>query len=1120
LFSYARTLKNSSNQTLSKTEYGYTTDPGGSTAVQAVITTDEIGQQTKVDFDYDSYGNVVNTREYGFKISGLWQVRRRTHYTYLNWEPYISAYIRNRVTEVDVYDALQNTYDADDVLVGKTVYSYDNSMGGVENYGGTASPPGHLSNFGPVGNITGVTKYSDVVAGASVTRNSKIDIFGNTTVAQVDCCNQKSFTMTEATYWSRPSQTTSGNTSGIYLTTSAGYDFNTLAATSQTDPNNQTTSYSYDSAQRPTGFTSPTGANGSTSYNAWGEPTSSATNYTEGGVNKTITTSAVYDGWGQMTRSVDANGAQTNYTYNNMGRRLTQTNPFPQGGTPGPVSTYQYDLLGRNTLVTLPGGNTVQTTYTSSSIVTVTDQVNRKIKRETDGLGRLIKVTEQDVYTGALTQETNYTYDIADRLTLVNQGNQTRAFKYDAEGRLLFERIPEQSATINDGTGTFWSCKYTYTDWGAAATKQDARGVITTYGYDALHRLISISYNTSGAPGVDATNNVAYAYDNNQSSTTKGLLLSITMTGPMAIYTETFNYDSLKRVSSKTWTRDFSFTTSYQYNTANQLTQMIYPVSGRVLNIAHDSVGRVSSMADQYRTYINNFTYNGAGQVTGLSLGSVASESYGYDANRMQLTSQTATQTGGATGGLMNVTYGYQAAAGQMGAGSTAGNAGQLMSISGTVGGVSESAAYTYDDLGRLVTSNQTSNGSTAQRRFVYDRWGNRTGVWDAVSGGNQIQSIALQQSGGAPTNRITSVSSGSTVNYVYDAAGNVTNDGVHVYTYDAENRLKTVDWGTGNQAAYVYDYANRRIKKYTNPAVTYYVWEGSQVIGEYNGTGGVNYNYVSSGSRLLSKIGFGVVNWYVSDQLSARLVLDGSGNVIGRQAHLPFGEDFGESGAQEKHHFTSYERDGETGTDYAVNRQYSQIVGRFNRPDPKRSSCQSTGEPQRANRYNYTRNNPTNRSDPLGLDEVFPDPLAPKAPIDYGILCSLFPEYCGRSGGDLGFEIVRDVISESGGGGGGAGSGCMCSGTTDCSFYKRMCKKTPGKTDAAFTYYCVLAPVVCRTTQLVGDKCTFDCIRLTLQELDVEANCINKPTNDSFTECQAQIHVRAFALCAGICHL
>jgi hypothetical protein len=37
----------------------------------------------------------------------------------------------------------------------------------------------------------------------------------------------------------------------------------------------------------------------------------------------------------------------------------------------------------------------VQTNY-SGAAVTVTDQVNRKIKREWDGLGRLVKVYEQD----------------------------------------------------------------------------------------------------------------------------------------------------------------------------------------------------------------------------------------------------------------------------------------------------------------------------------------------------------------------------------------------------------------------------------------------------------------------------------------------------------------------------------------------------------------------------------------------------------------------------------------------------------------------------------------------------------------------------------------------------
>ncbi|HXG93449.1 MAG TPA: hypothetical protein VNN73_13965, partial [Blastocatellia bacterium] len=78
--------------------------------------------------------------------------------------------------------------------------------------------------------------------------------------------------------------------------------------------------------------------------------------------------------------------------------------------------------------------------------------------------------------TGALTQDTTYTYDMADNLVQVNQGSQLRAFKYDTAGRLVAERIPEQTATINDGTGALWTCKYTYTDWGAVATRQDALG--------------------------------------------------------------------------------------------------------------------------------------------------------------------------------------------------------------------------------------------------------------------------------------------------------------------------------------------------------------------------------------------------------------------------------------------------------------------------------------------------------------------------------------------------------------------------------------------------------------------------------------------------------------------
>jgi YD repeat-containing protein len=63
-----------------------------------------------------------------------------------------------------------------------------------------------------------------------------------------------------------------------------------------------------------------------------------------------------------------------NTAYDAMGRVLSVTNPFTAGGAPGPATSYQYDALGRATVVTLPDGQTVQTSYNGPT-VTVTDQV-------------------------------------------------------------------------------------------------------------------------------------------------------------------------------------------------------------------------------------------------------------------------------------------------------------------------------------------------------------------------------------------------------------------------------------------------------------------------------------------------------------------------------------------------------------------------------------------------------------------------------------------------------------------------------------------------------------------------------------------------------------------------
>ena len=64
---------------------------------------------------------------------------------------------------------------------------------------------------------------------------------------------------------------------------------------------------------------------------------------------------------------------------------------------------------------------------------------------------------------------------------------------------------------------------------------------------------------------------------------------------------------------------------------------------------------------------------------------------------------------------------------------------------------------------------------------------------------------------------------------------------------------------------------------------------------------------------------------------------------------------------------FTGYERDGETGLDYAQARYYSNVQGRFISVDPLLSSGEVT-QPQSWNRYTYTFNIPLRYADPVGL--------------------------------------------------------------------------------------------------------------------------------------------------------
>jgi RHS repeat-associated protein len=101
------------------------------------------------------------------------------------------------------------------------------------------------------------------------------------------------------------------------------------------------------------------------------------------------------------------------------------------------------------------------------------------------------------------------------------------------------------------------------------------------------------------------------------------------------------------------------------------------------------------------------------------------------------------------------------------------------------------------------------------------------------------------------------------------------------------------------------------------------------------------------------------------ADHLSVRISTDATGSANRRFGHYPFGETWYEAGKVDKWKFTSYERDSESGLDYAMFRYDSSRLGRFMTPDPLPGLI---SDPQSLNRYAYVRNDPINSIDPLGL--------------------------------------------------------------------------------------------------------------------------------------------------------
>jgi len=117
--------------------------------------------------------------------------------------------------------------------------------------------------------------------------------------------------------------------------------------------------------------------------------------------------------------------------------------------------------------------------------------------------------------------------------------------------------------------------------------------------------------------------------------------------------------------------------------------------------------------------------------------------------------------------------------------------------------------SYTYDQFNRLATA--VASGISKGCQESYDRFGNR---WSQQPYGGAAFacspfSASFTGNNTTNTNRIDG--------YSYDAGGNLLNDATHSYTYDAENRISSVDGATN----YIYDAEGRRAAKRNGSTIT-----------------------------------------------------------------------------------------------------------------------------------------------------------------------------------------------------------------------------------------------------------------------------------------------------------
>ena len=742
---------------------------------------------------------------------------------------------------------------------------------------------------------TTIRSYYDITNGYYIDTHNFYDQYGNVTKVRDGRGNDttSAFDASYAFTLATSGTTAVPDSTGTYgsstaFTSSATYDYSSGLPTSSTDINGQTTTISYadpstsvlDPLLRPRVITAPNGQQTITEY---GDTSGSL--YIK--VSSQIDSSnwkvgyKYFDNLGRVIRIRSVDPAGDDYTlkcYDNMGRVSKVTNPFRGYSTQTCATTtgldwtsMTYDAEGRVTAVTMPDTAQVTTAYalaTSGSVigtaVTVTDQTNKSRKSVTDALARLTTVYEDPA---SLNHATSYSYDPLDNLTGVTQDSQTRFFMYDSLKRFIRARNPEQgtlpSLSLTDPTtgNSAWSIGYAYDASGNLAQKTDARGVVSTYAYDALNRNTTIDYSDTSSINPDVTR----FYDgavNGKGRFWVSYAGGDFSNGSTVECTAIDNYDALgnptvqRQLFKANGTWGTTYQTSRAYNLAGAVTFETYP-SGHTVSYSYDSAGRMNSFSGSLgngttRTYSTGIVYDPLGSLREEQFGTQIPLYHKQHYNRrgqlfdirLSTVPWATNQWNWNRGAIVNYYSANYAWEGDTPAGpDNNGNVLLQQHWVPTDDSISSynytQDLYTYDSLNRIQSAAEVHGTPSSQSSqdfvqvFTYDRWGNRT--INPASWGLGVNTKQFTVDTG--TNRL-GVPNGQSGTMSYDAAGNLITDtysGAGAREFDAQNKM-TRAWGGNNQwQSYTYNGGGQRTRRKIDGVETWQVYGfDGELLAEY----------------------------------------------------------------------------------------------------------------------------------------------------------------------------------------------------------------------------------------------------------------------------------------------